>query len=357
MDFTPQPGRRVCGKNRNLSFQIMKNRCLNDSHGFALVLTLLIVSLITALTLQFDTAMRLEIESAAELSTGNQLRCAAESGFHYALSVLYEDALEDASSPNPHDSNFEVWANPNDLNAEAASGFEDATFEVTITDLSARINVNLVTISPFNPNPPDQSFCLFQQDVLKRLIESLDPDFGQTEIDDLVDSLVDWIDPDDAVTNIGGAENAYYQGLSQPYDCKNAPLESLDELLLVKGMTPELFEKIRPYLTIFGDGQVNINTATPRVLASLDPDMDMELADEMIEYRMEEDNDITNSGWYGNVSGISAKGIQFANAVVSSTCFRIVSTGKKDNMSKVIVSEVERDGAGPSLRILSRKME
>ena len=337
----------------------MIKKYLKSDQGFALVLTLLIVSLIIAVTLQFDTAMRIERESAFELSTGNQLRCAAESGFNYALGVLYQDALTDASSATPSDSGFEVWADPNALNGgDAASGFEDASFEVAVTDLSARINVNLVAkTTPNEEEPSSSNSDSDTQDILKRLIESLNPDLGQTEVDDLVDSIVDWIDTDDAVTGIGGAESSYYQGLDEPYVCKNAPLESLDELLLVKGMTPELYQSISKYLTIYGTGNININTAAPEVLAALGVDMDLDLANEMVEYRNDENNDISTPNWYLNVPGISAKGINLSNAVVKSAHFMIISTGKKDNMKKVLVSTVERDASGPNLRILSREME
>jgi general secretion pathway protein K len=55
-----------------------------------------------------------------------------------------------------------------------------------------------------------------------------------------VDSILDWRDPDDFV-RVNGAENEYYQSLKEPYDCKNGNFDSVEELLLVRGITPELF--------------------------------------------------------------------------------------------------------------------
>lgn len=84
----------------------------------------------------------------------------------------------------------------------------------------------------------------------------------------LVDSIEDWRDEDSEERKYG-AEKYDYQSLKKPYDCKNGPFESVDELMLVKGMTPQILDKIRPYLTVHGAGHVNLNTAHPLVLQAL----------------------------------------------------------------------------------------
>ncbi len=56
---------------------------------------------------------------------------------------------------------------------------------------------------------------------------------------DVADAIVDWIDSDNK-PRANGAEEDYYQTLTPPYHCKNGPLDSLEELLLVRGVTPEL---------------------------------------------------------------------------------------------------------------------
>jgi DNA uptake protein ComE-like DNA-binding protein len=57
--------------------------------------------------------------------------------------------------------------------------------------------------------------------------------------EDVANSILDWIDPD-SDSRPNGAEDDYYTGLIPPYHCKNGPLDSLEELLLVKGVTPQL---------------------------------------------------------------------------------------------------------------------
>lgn len=105
------------------------------------------------------------------------------------------------------------------------------------------------------------------QPVLKALIETAGRVDSMTA-SDLAAAIVDWRDTDDVVLT-GGAENSYYAAVSAPYPCHNGEFQSLDELLLVKGMSDVLFQKLKPFITIFGTGKVNINTASPVVLACL----------------------------------------------------------------------------------------
>jgi general secretion pathway protein K len=96
---------------------------------------------------------------------------------------------------------------------------------------------------------------------LRSLISQLG---GKPEI---VDALIDWLDPDNNTTGAEGAEDDYYK--QRGYRCKNGPLDSLDELLLVKGFDKELLidKNLKSYLTIAPtDGKVNLNTAPIQVL-------------------------------------------------------------------------------------------
>ncbi len=61
---------------------------------------------------------------------------------------------------------------------------------------------------------------------------------GMTE--EIVNAILDWIDSDEEA-RVGGAESIYYEGLAIPYSCRNAPLESIEELLQIQGVTPDLF--------------------------------------------------------------------------------------------------------------------
>ena len=103
---------------------------------------------------------------------------------------------------------------------------------------------------------------------------------------------MDWRDSDD-LHRLNGAENKYYQLLPNPYACKNAAFDSVEELLLVRGMRPELFdEKLKTIVTIIPEShgtrtasaQININAAPRRLLEAL-PQITSQQVQNLIDYR------------------------------------------------------------------------
>jgi len=112
-------------------------KLLRDNSGMALILTVSIISLIVALTLQFNTSMRSNLHAAANLSDGIKLGCIARSGFNGALAVLYEDA-----SSGDVDTLREPWAHARIISENSASLFDEGRFLLEITDLSGRIQIN-----------------------------------------------------------------------------------------------------------------------------------------------------------------------------------------------------------------------
>ncbi len=121
----------------------------------------------------------------------------------------------------------------------------------------------------------------------------------------LAAAIVDWQDNDDNVTNNNGAEKDYYLSLNESYNCKNAPFNSLPELLLVKGMTKEIYGLVKEYLSVYpaiGGLKVNLDTASYNVLLALaveavnrtmnaDIADAKSLADKLIVYRNGEDGE------------------------------------------------------------------
>jgi type II secretory pathway component PulK len=88
--------------------------------------------------------------------------------------------------------------------------------------------------------------------------------------EELAYCIIDWRDSDSNMEHAEyGAEDDYYHSLSLPYATKNSNFESLDELLLVKGVNRDIFDKLKPFVTVFGSGAVNINTASKEVLMAL----------------------------------------------------------------------------------------
>jgi len=322
-------------------------RFIRDNKGMALIMTILIISLIVALTLQFNASMRSNLQAAVNLRDGIKLGCIARSGVNGALAVLHEDAF----SGNV-DTLREDWAHTKLFSESSSSLFNEGRFIVAITDLSGKIQLSQLVDKEGNYNNTQKS-------LLIRFMNF--PEFGldPEEVENIVDAIKDWIDADNETTRFG-AEDAYYQALEKPYPCKNAPIEFLEELLFVRGITKKLLygsgEKpgISQYLSPHGNGKININTATIMILRSLSDDIDQERAEDMVAYRENEDNDLSDLKWYKNVPGMADVSIPDSLITTSSTYFEITSEGFKGPMSKKIEATVERKEK--TLQILSWKI-
>ncbi len=104
--------------------------------------------------------------------------------------------------------------------------------------------------------------------VLARLFESAG--LARDEAEELAQCVLDWRDQDSNFQHPQyGAEDSYYADLAVPYASKDAPFDFPEELLLIKGMKREIFDKIRPFVTAHGTGVVNLNTAPRPTLEAL----------------------------------------------------------------------------------------
>jgi general secretion pathway protein K len=322
-------------------------RFIRDNEGMALIMTILIISLIVALTLQFNTSMRSNLQAAVNLRDGIKLGCIARSGFNGALAVLHGDA----SSGNV-DTLREDWAHTKSFSESSPSLFNVGRFIVEIADLSGKIQLSQLVDKDGNYNSTQKS-------LFVRFMNSTEFGLDPEEVENIVDAIKDWIDTDNETTRFG-AEDAYYQTLEKPYPCKNAPIEFLEELLFVRGITKELLygsgEKpgISQYLSPHGNGKVNINTANILILKSLSDDIDQERAEDMVAYRENEDNDLSDLKWYKNVPGMADVSIPDSLLTTSSAYFEITSEGFKGPMSKKIEAVVERKEK--TIQILSWKV-
>ncbi|NVM57645.1 MAG: type II secretion system minor pseudopilin GspK [Desulfobacterales bacterium] len=316
---------------------------LRNSRGVALILTILIVGLIVALTLQFNRTMCTHVESAGNIGHGLKALYAAKSALSYGLAIVMED------SPQV-DSLRDGWADCSDISANSQGLFAGGHFELQVEDLSSKIQINRLIDDNIGPK------------IEKALINFLKLDefgFDDENVDAIVDAIKDWIDADDDITPFGGAEDDYYRSLERPYHCKNRPLDSPEELLLVKGITPELFygtedrPGIAAHISVFGAGKININTADPMVLRSLHQDITRTMAEDMVAYRLDEANDLSDPTWYKNVIGSD---LELPDIVTTrSKCFRMTADGYMGDMTRQVVAVVERDDE--DLRWLSWKIE
>lgn len=351
-----------------------------DKKGMALIVALLVMSIMVAVTLEFHRNMQAGVISAANASVGIKAMYAAKSGVAFGQALLMGDEPE-VDTLQDDWANTEIWKK---IAAAASTRSDGARFELEIEDLSGRIPINYL----YEPKPvvkqqrnqgstPQKDIPKdLVKDMFVRLVENVVTDLGLEGINTggVVGCISDWLDPDsDTRTSTDNAfdfaseiyaEDDYYMALDKPYHCRNGPMASLEELLLVRNMKPELFygtkEKpgISQYLTVYSsERRININTAPVEVLATLHAGLQANpaLPEAMVDYRKEATEDqLTSIDWY--TEAISEE-ITIVPELIKTTSshFQITSTGYAGNTKRKIVAVAERDSQTNNIRILSWK--
>lgn len=132
---------------------------------------------------------------------------------------------------------------------------------------------------------------------------------------------------------------------------------------MVKGMTQELFYGTRESpglsqcLTVFGDGRININTASKPVLRALAPEMTDDEVDRIDKYRRDPRNDLADPGWYQKLPRSSVINIPPGLIVVRADTFRITAIGLQGRMAERITGVVKREADRRRVKLLTWKVE
>jgi len=106
------------------------------------------------------------------------------------------------------------------------------------------------------------------------LKESKDPfqEYGNLRPEEVVYDIMDWVTPG-SQSYAQGSKDSFYEQQKPPYKAKRNRLYTLDELRMVRTITPHLYDRLRPYVTVFSyDGKININEASDTTLKALYPD-------------------------------------------------------------------------------------
>ncbi len=336
----------------------MKGPFLNQ-RGLALILTIIITSLLVILTVQFGLSMRREY-----LSSFNQKERAIADGIAYSGVNIALETLAWDGKTNGFDSYQDAWGTLSNRNF--SSLFEQGVLHLKVSDLSGRLQINSLVSASKGKQGTDAAGAQKTREILKRLL--LSGNFGDIQEEraqEIVDSLVDWIDADD-IESPFGAEDGYYRSLDPPYSCKNGQVAFIEELLLVKGMSREILygtkehKGLAPLLTVQGnDGKININTADPILLQALDSRMTEEAAKEMVEFRNDENNfpKLSTVTWYKELPGWPTNLI-FDEKIITnkSSYFLITSIGEIGSLREKEEVWVSRE-QNKQITVLSRKVE
>jgi len=337
-------------------------RVLDDKRGIALLITLTVITLLIAATVELNRRARASVYATAAARDRLILSQILMSGVHVAFAMLVEDKKD-----NQIDSLQEDWANEEKIETLLkALELGEGELTVRISDERSRIQVNALVNFP-----EGQTFDVHQPIIWRKLLRAAFLDYEHPDESDpvntIVNSLKDWLDSgdDDAITGLTGAESDYYQDLDPPYACRNGPFAHLSEMLQVKGITPELFygrqdvTGISDYLTISGmsddgsgnftfNGKININTAEIPVLMTLLPEETQDLALAIHEYRLEKSeetfaHDLSDANWYKNVPGAGDLDIAPELITTSSDLFRVEASASLNDQKLTATVVVQRE--------------
>lgn len=234
------------------------SRKKRDQRGVALILVLWTFAAIAVLAAEFARAMHDEAASTRNFREATRARLVAIAALNEVFLAMQEDREQ---ADRADISEEEKLADPVHSLSYGDGQWIEASFrgrpyEVRVIDESGKLGLNQIDAN-----------------TLRLMFENLDLDESEAEI--IADSILDWRDADD-LHGPNGAESDYYEGLERPYRAKNAGFDSVEELLLVRGVTRELFYGVdgtpgmRNLFSVFNQTRtINLKSVTPEVLQAL----------------------------------------------------------------------------------------
>lgn len=328
--------------------------CRFTERGMALLLVVATISVLSVVVISFSHRTRSSLARAFYYQDGAMLQAMAESGVDIGISVLYDDRLSSG-----YDALIEPWSRLE--NVELAPLFEQGSLRLRIDDLSGRFPINRLVPSA-GEEPGNRSAELFRE-MLVRLLSGGDfavEDEEQARI--IADSITDWLDGDERPLPFG-AENDYYLALTPPYPAKNGALETVDELLQVRGVTPEILygsgEKsgLSEYITIHGRGRINVNTAPLLLFKAMAPGISEEVLDAVEEFRTDAESAplLAEPGWYQTLLGWPSDAVIDQRLIsTKSEYFSVSAAARIKSNRRQLTAVVSRSAS--SLTILYRRM-
>jgi general secretion pathway protein K len=337
----------------------MKIIAAKKNRAFAVIIALVAVTVLTLLAGAFAYAMKIETRLAANTNDDEQFYWIGRGGVERACWWL---ALEGSQ---PFSSKQQYWAGgPGDgpetnspLAFESLDNFQigEGTVSLKMTEQESKININTA-----------------DGPLLQQVLTAQGADANDISV--VSDSILDWLDPDDN-TRPAGAESDYYLGLTPSYNAKNAPIDNLDELTLIKGVSHDMFVGgssqqgntpfpehqlgfghapgqepnyafgLRDVFTPFSSGKINILTADEQVL-QLIPGLDTAAVSAIVSAR-DSDPPIRNVQQLLTAAGINpaATGQMLNYIAVQGSTYEIHATATIGQLSHEYTAVVFRSGA------------
>ena len=291
-----------------------------DNKGMALVITLLVVAILTAVVVEFAYGVYISTNALHNWQTAQRLSLAAKSATRLGARLITAN------------NSLYSYTYPGQMEIFQKIPFDeiDGTILLRIEDENSKFNLNAL-VRP-NGTPNNDVYAALQK-MLKALNLKAD----------IADRVVDWIDPD-SEPRLRDSENS----------AKNGYLDSIDELLLIPGIDGESYERLVPYVTIYGFMQgshvakININGAAIPVLMSLAEGINADVAARIVRYR-----EATPFATERDISAVIGNEIYTAisgDIVIKGTAFRVLATAQTGNIKRIIESVIDISGSSRVIR-------
>ena len=239
----------------------------SSQRGIALLTILVMVALATILAATIAKRQTNTAENTGYLMRQDQSLLYAKSTEAFFSELL----IQDSDNGSSIDHLQENWAKP-----MPAFPVEDGFISGRLLDESGKFNLN-------NLLKADGSV----DDSARRWFEKLLQRVGLPA--ELSQAVIDWQDADDETTGAMGAESNYYQGLDPSYLASNTRFHQVEELKLVRGFEGKNYDLIAPYVTALPEAtKINMNTAAPLLLASIDPKLDVKTLEQELKAKQAE---------------------------------------------------------------------
>jgi len=286
----------------------IKNR-INAESGVALLMVLWVITLLMVMATSFSLLTRTEANSTVFFRDGVQKKFFAEAAMERAAMEIYHRQIY---------KNQTVILEGNEvvsIDGKAYNGgIGTGRYVFRLFNESGKINLNMMSTRSGT--------------ILNNLLVNLG--IAKETADIIVDSILDWIDTDD-LHRLNGVESDYYQSLPNPYKAKNGRLDALEELLLIKGISPDILfgtkerKGLIQFVTIYSSTRsVNINAAPREVLMAM-PGMTEDVVNRIIEQR--ESVEYKSVQEIQAIPGINYPPIRWSLAMSESNIYTIESVG------------------------------
>lgn len=313
-------------------------RFCGDERGIALITVMLVVALATLLAVSMMRSQHLSLRYADGVFGQDQAMLYTQGAEAFVQDLLTRDLDEDKRQKLLTDHPGEAWAK-----MFPPFPVDGGVVQARLTDLQGRFNLNLLL--------RDNSVDAAAQSYFKRLLGNLDLPYS------LDVPLIDWMDEDNEPIGMEGAEDDYYTRLTVPYRTANQPLTDVSELLLIKGFTPAIVERLRPYVSVLpASAGLNVNTAAPELIQALTENMTLSGADEQARQRPADGYESVDQ-FLGSpaFNGVDSKGKDAMKAWLSvkTGYFGLDADAVISDRHSVLHAVIARSDSG-TLRIVSR---